>query len=327
MRLSSLIRQNSYIIDRVRLAVTVRAKWYYDSCNLPLTNAHWDLYNIIHAFYWRELHEFPNLVCCRDFNDRIQWLKLFDQSTDNVRCSDKYLVRDYIRERIGNQYLTELYQVHDRFSQIDFETLPNAFVIKANHDCGTVILVRDKDQLDKVAAEKRIESALITTYGWEKGEWAYAAVKPTVFVEQLIEPGSLIPPADYKFHCVDGIVRYLHYIYDRGHDTRELFVNRNGYLSDLSIYFPKGDPARYIEPNEWNRMVQVAEALAKGFKYVRVDLYLSQGKIYVGEMTFWPMSGCYHSKGQKLLGACLDFDRNTFKDPIYNRYMPLLSSS
>src|SRR5206468_4400291 len=135
------------------LSLLIKIKWRRDRLHLPLTPEHWELYEIIHHLCWRELNDFPNLIRCRDFNDRIQWLKLFDQSEAIVRCTDKILVRDYIRERVGATYLVNLYQTCEHFAEINFEALPNRFVIKANHDSGSVILVRDKGQLDRLATE------------------------------------------------------------------------------------------------------------------------------------------------------------------------------
>jgi len=186
----SNLRRVQAELKRTILGGLIRAKWLRDKRVLPLTSAHWELYNIIHHLCWRELHDFPNLINCRDFNDRLQWLKLFDQDPKIVQCSDKISVRDYVRERIGDGYLVELYQVHDRFAQIDFNALPNAFVIKANHDSGTVVLVRDKSKLDYDTVGARIDAALKRRYGWEKGEWAYSRIKPKVFVELKFSDGK-----------------------------------------------------------------------------------------------------------------------------------------
>mgnify|MGYP003612413019 FL=1 len=130
------------------IGARIYLKWLTDCRRLPLTSDHWELYQIIHRLYWKDLRDFPNLVNCRDFNDRMQWLKLFDQSEEIIRCSDKITVRDYVKERVGEKYLVELYQVCDHFSQINFKSLPKSFVIKTNHDSGSVILVRDKSKFD-----------------------------------------------------------------------------------------------------------------------------------------------------------------------------------
>lgn len=274
-------------------------KWRQDKRRLPLTPAHRELYDIIHRLCWQELGGFPDLINCRDFNDRIQWLKLFDQSREIVRCSDKILVREHVRERVGEKYLTKLYQVHDHFSQIDFDTLPGAFAIKANHDCGSVILVRDKSELDYETAEARIETALRQPYGWMNGEWAYAYVQPRVLVEEFLAPENPKPPPDYKFYCVDGAVKFCHYIYDRGFDTKEQTVDIAGNDLATSLYpsFKLGRDFR--RPELWDEMIAVAGELGRGFKCVRVDLYYVGGRVSAGEMTFWPMAGCYKGEGQK----------------------------
>jgi hypothetical protein len=292
------------------------AKWLQDRVHLPLTDEHFELYNVIHRHYFAEMGYFPNLVKCRDFNDRIQWLKLFDQDYDVVRCCDKIRVRDYVRERVGERYLVGLFQIHNRFADIDFDSLPEPFVIKANNDSGTVILVRNKNALDHRAAAHQVDRALQTVYGWEKGEWAYAYIRPKLLIEEFINPVDSVPPADYKFHCVDGVVRFVHYIYDRGLNTKEQIVDLDGNDLPTGLYpkFERGNGFR--KPRKWLEMVSVAERLAAGFKYVRVDLFYCAGNIYAGEMTFWPMAGCYHGDGQRVLGSYLDFNRSTYKSVV-----------
>ena len=295
------------------LPTRIKAKWLSDKLQLPLTPAHYELYDIIHRRYWRRLHDFPNLINCRDFNDKIQWLKLFDQSPEIIRCCDKILVRDYVRERVGEEYLVKLYQVHDHFSQIDFDALPQSFVIKTNHDCGSVILVRDKSKFDYQSAEVKMEAALKRPFGYENGEWAYAYVKPKVFVEEFIDRESATPPPDYKFYCIDGVVRFVHYIYDRGFYTKQQTLDPEGndLATALSPKFKLSTGFR--KPSVWTSMISVAERLGSGFKCVRVDLFCSGDRIYAGEMTFWPKAGYHRGEGQKKLGKFLDFDRTTFK--------------
>jgi hypothetical protein len=316
-RIANLARRARNRLEEEWLSLKIQAKWSRDKAYLPLTLEHRELYDIIHRLCWRELHDFPNLVNCRDFNDRIQWLKLFDQDQEMVRCCDKIQVRDFVCERIGKEYLTKLYQVCDTFDQIDFGCLPNQFVIKTNHDSGTVILVRDKQKLDKSAAKARIESSLKQPYGWQNGEWAYAFVQPKISIEEFIEPDQAAPPADYKFYVVEGKVRFVHYIYDRGCNTKEQTISPSGDDLKTELYPSFKYGAAFQKPRCWEEMKYVAEKLGKGFKCVRVDLFSSQDKIYAGEMTFWPMFGCYKGDGQKLLGQLLNFDRKTFKSPIY----------
>ena len=317
---NNLHRRVQMKLNRILLGGLIRAKWLRDTRILPLTSAHWELYNIIHRLCWRELHDFPNLINCRDFNDRIQWLKLFDQDPKIIQCSDKIRVRDYFRGRIGDTHLVEIYQVHDHFTQIDFNVLPNAFVIKANHDSGTVFLVRDKSKFDYDTVGARINAALKRRYGWENGEWAYAWIKPKVFVEELIDCGNgASPPPDFKWHCVDGKVRWLQYDFDRGQDPKRTIVYPDGRVSSLKFSYRKKSGLEFDVPQEWEDMKRIAEAVANGFKYVRVDTYLANGKIYVGELTFYPNKGCFKADGQRQLGQLLDFDRTTYKPLQFDR--------
>lgn len=316
---SQIYHQIPADIEAAILHIKIRKKWYCDNRSLPLTHEHRELYDIIHRLTWTHLGEFPNLVNCRDFNDRIQWLKLFDQTDQNICCSDKLLVRDYVRDRVGEQYLTMLYQVKDRFDDIDFNSLPTSFVIKTNNDSGTVTLVRDKALLNYPEAREKIEKARKTPFGWEMGEWAYSFVKPKVLVEEFIAPEASAPPADYKFYVVNGSVQFIHYIYDRGLDTKEQTLAPDGRDMNTELYrhFRLGHD--FVKPACWEEMKDLAATLGKGFKCVRVDLFNNQNRIYVGEMTFWPMYGCYQGEGQKQLGQLLDFDRTTFKPPIYQK--------
>jgi hypothetical protein len=301
------------------LAMKVRAKWRVDQRHLPLTGEHYELYDLLHRAYWRNLNDFPQLVECRHFNDRIQWLKLFDQSEDVVRCSDKLGVREFIRERAGQDYSVPIYQVCDRFREINFDALPDSFVIKTNHDSGTAVLVRDRKTFDRAAAETRIENSLRRSYGWKNGEWAYKFVRPRVLVEEFLEPAEPTPPPDYKFYVAEGRVRFLHYIYDRGPDSKEQTVNRAG--QDMAIrLFPKFKYGHaFQKPDAWDEMIHLAELLGRGFKCVRVDLYYSNDRIYTGEMTFWPGAGYYPGDGQRQMGQLIDFDRTTYKPLVYQR--------
>lgn len=297
--------------------IAIRKKWARDKQVLPLSAAHWSLYEIIHKLFLKELGCFPDLVNCPDYNSKIQWLKLFAQDPRIVTCTDKLLVRDFVKERLGDGFLPKLYQVADSFDQINFDALPGSFVLKTNHDSGSVILVRNKQVFDIEAAESQMTKSLKRVYGKSKGEWTYKFVRPKIFLEEFLgDPSAESPPPDYKFHCVNGKVRWLQYIYDRGFDTKELIFSPNGDL--LPVHFDRNlKPGRASDaPENFYPLIGVAEKLSEGFKYVRVDLYFINRRIYVGELTFFPLKGTYGGDGQKELGKLLDFDRNTFLPPM-----------
>ena len=303
------------IINVVTLGAVER-KWKKDSISLPLTKEHKELYFIIHQHTARKLLKFPNLVDCQDFNDKIQWLKLFDQDEKQIKCSDKLLVRDYVKDNVGLKYLVPMFQSVNRFDEIDFDKLPKSFVMKTNHDSGTVVLVKDKTKLDMLSAKSSLEASLKRKYGWDVGEWAYSLIPPKIMIEHYIEPENTSPPADYKFYCVNGKVKFCHYIYDRGNTTKEQLILPDGTDTQTSLHPKFQLGSSFVKPANWDEMLEVAQKVSAEFKCVRVDLFSSQGNIYVGEMTFWPMAGTYRGKGQQFFGTFLDFDRSTFKQPV-----------
>ena len=299
-------------ITWILLWVPIRLKWRRDREHLPLDPRQFALYANIHRAFWRALFRFPNLVAPQHRNDMIQWLKLFDYRPESVACCDKIAMREIVRERVGERYLVALYQTHDRFDQIDFDALPNAYVIKTNHNSGPVFLVRDPATLDRARVGRAIERMLRQVYGWDKGEWAYAYVRPQVLVEEHLAPTSQVPPADYKFHCDGGHVRWCGYFTDRHAEAKVQHVARDGTpIVGGEVGQSYGGSDTFVKPAVWEEMVSVAERLATGFQLMRVDLYCVGERICVGELTLWPGSGfargtAFNSPGN--FGA-IDFTR------------------
>lgn len=300
----------------VRSVSTFRAlcaKWEEDKLALPLTDAHWPIYRSIHKYYERRLGRFPDLQNCPDYNDKIQWLKLFDQNPQIVECVDKVRMRHFVERRLGSGYTPELYAVVTDFDQLDFHRLPRRFVIKSNHDSGSAIIVDDKFRLDPGSIRRKMNRALRRTYGVRGGEWAYQHVKPKILVEERLPGEGNFPPADYKFHCVNGRIKLLAFIYERGSDTKETTVETDG----TPIYLRTNDDGlqtmKFTKPKYFEQMKELVERLATGFKYVRVDAYSINGRTVIGELTFYPQAGIFKGEGQKALGQRLEFDRTTFR--------------
>lgn len=306
-----ILSARSAILD-FRIAL----KWQRDRASLPLTQEHREIYDNLHRYMWETLGRFPNLTNCDDFNDRIQWIKLFDQCIETVRCTDKILLRNHVAERLGEGYCPAIYQVRDSFDEIDLSALPDRFVIKANHDYGSVVIVRNKQQFDRTAARELFARALARRFAWERGEWAYSFVKPQVFVEEYLDSGSAQSPPDYKFLCADGEVKFVHFLYGRGQQLKEQVISVDGtdYGVEFFAHAPYGNT--FTRPSNWEEMISCATKLSRGWKFVRVDLYSINGRTYVGEMTFFPAGGAYPGTGQKMYGKMLDFDRSTFRPPI-----------
>jgi hypothetical protein len=295
----------------------ILVKFFVDSRYLKIKWVHWKIYRIIHLLTLRWNDRFPDLINPKSFNDKIQWLKLFDQSWSVVHCTDKILMKNYVYDVLGDGFTPKLLAKAEDMSGVNLNDLPSSFVLKTNHDSGSVFIVKDKSDLDWGLVCGKVEKSLLRMYGWRNGEWNYSLIKPMVFVEEYLPGLDGAPPADYKFHCSNGEVLWLQYIYDRGINTKEVIVSPDGDVIDLQLDDKMLHSKKFELPDCFAQMKSVAMSLSREFKYVRVDLYLVGGRIYVGELTFYPAMGCYKGEGQQKLGDLLNFDMNNVKDPIY----------
>lgn len=233
-----------------------------------------------------------NLENPKTFNEKIQWMKLHDSTPLKTRLADKYLVRDWIAEKIGEEYLIPLLGVWDTFDDIDFDTLPNQFVLKANHGSGWNVIVRDKAAFDKREAKKKFDQWLKTNYAYKPElELHYRDIVPKIIAEEYIENngGNLY---DYKVHCFNGDPKFIQYIGDRAeHNTREIFYNINWEAMPFTYTYPRYNIS-IPKPNNFSKMIEAARTLSNGFRYVRVDFYqLNDGSLKFGELTFTPAAG------------------------------------
>jgi hypothetical protein len=209
---------------------------------------------------------------------------------------------------IGENYLNKIYGIYESPEEINFNELPNTFVIKTNHDSGSVFIIKDKNSSDIAKICKMIKSSLSKTYGLMKAEWPYGYIQKKIIVEKHIHTLQGNPP-DYKFHCVNGKVKWLQYIFDRDTNTKEAHYTRD--FERLPVHLDwdfelAGDVL--IKPNNWDELLYIAEKLAAPFKYVRVDLYNVDEKPLFGELTFFPKGGYYPSTDIYEFGKMLDFE-------------------
>lgn len=227
----------------------------------------------------------------KTFNEKIQWLKLYDNIPIKTRLADKYQVRGWIREKLGEEYLIPLLGVWDRFEDIDFGKLPKSFVLKANHGSGWNIIVKDKEKFDVAAAKEKFDEWMKANYAIRvELELQYADIVPRIIAEQYIDEldGDIY---DYRFFCFNGKPKYVWV--DVGSGTKEhkrSIFDLEWNLQDMRVNYPQIEPVPPV-PDNFAQMLKTAEELCKGFVFVRVDLYSVKGKIYFGEMTFTPQSG------------------------------------
>jgi hypothetical protein len=241
--------------------------------------------------YLSGMGHFPNLENPTTYNEKLQWLKLNDKHEEYSKLVDKLEVKEYIERTIGDQYIIPtIGGPYSSFDEIDFEALPNEFVLKTTHDSGGVVVCPDKSKLDKESARKKLERSLKNNYFYEHREYPYKNIKPRIFVEKYMVDESGKELKDYKFFVFNGKCKMLFVATDRPFDTRfDFFDAEFNHLP-----FEQGHPLaskKINKPENFEKMVELAEKLGTGFPHVRVDLYNINGKIYFGELTFFHFSG------------------------------------
>ncbi len=225
------------------------------------------------------------------YNEKIQWLKLYDRSPLYPKLADKFEVKEYVRNKVGEKHIIPTLGVWESFEDIDFSKLPNQFVLKCTHDSASVVICQDKSKFDLSAANKKLSHALkVNYYHYENRQWVYKDIKPRIIAEKFMVDESGTELKDYKFFCFDGVFRSLFIATDRPHDTKFDFYDRDFNL----LPFTNGHPMSGIDrkkPENFDEMVQIAEKLSENIPHVRVDLYSINGVIYFGEMTFYHWGG------------------------------------
>jgi len=238
-------------------------------------------------------HHKCNLKAPKRYTEKLQYLRLFVYPKDPlvVQCAGRAGVRDYVKKRGFADKLIPIYGIFDKFDDIDFERLPNQFVMKCTHACAFNFICLDKSKIDKDELRKKFNKWLKTNYGKKTVELHYSPIKPQIIIEQFLsEEGKL--PIEYKIHVFNGKAKSMYVVTSRGIDIRY-----NNYYIDWTPFdgsqFNGWKKTDYSlkKPDHWNDMVEMAEVLAKPFPFVRVDLYNINGKIYFSEMTFTPAKG------------------------------------
>lgn len=227
------------------------------------------------------------------FNEKLQWLKLHDRNPEYTKMVDKYEVRKYIAETIGEDYLIPLLGVWDSPEEIDFDSLPNQFVLKCTHNSGLgMCICKDKSQLDIEKVKQELAKGLKQNYFITSREWPYKNVKPRIIAEQYMVDESGIELKDYKIMCFDGEFKCSFVCSDRYEKggLRVTFFDRKWNKLPFERHYPSSKK-EIKRPNCYEKMIELAELLSKNMKFVRIDFYEIEGKIYFGEITFFPGSG------------------------------------
>lgn len=268
------------------------------------------------VLYWCNFGVRPDLVHPKKFSEKIQWLKLYDRKPLYTNLVDKYKVKEFVSERLGEKYVIPVIAEWDSPSNINWDAMPKQFVIKTNHDGGGhgVVICKDKSMLSVSKAIRELNHSFYRSSYMVEREWPYKNVKKKIFAEQYItdSSGEL---RDYKFFCFNGKVRCFKIDYNR-----QVYHQANYYdpQCKLQLYgetaYPFNPNADMHIPENIEEMIELAEKLAEGIPFVRIDLYNVDGQIYFGEFTFYPAGGMSHWDGDvnvdTLWGSWLELPEN-----------------
>lgn len=242
--------------------------------------------------YYLAMGKTLNLNTPKTFNEKLQWLKLYNREPQYTMMVDKYAVKQYVANKIGSQYIIPTLGVWNHFDEIDFDELPNQFVLKCTHDSGGIVICKDKLKLDKRAAKQKLEYYLKRKYYYVHREWPYKNVKPRIIAEKYMSNDNGEDLNDYKLMCFNGQVKATFVCSDRFSEDglKVTFYDTNWKRMPFERHYPasKTDIAR---PKTYDEMLILAEKLAFQIPFVRVDFYEVYGRVYFGELTFFPGSG------------------------------------
>ena len=243
--------------------------------------------------YKLEMNKRLNLQDPKTFNEKLQWLKLYDRNPEYTQMVDKFEAKKYVANIIGKKYIIPTLGLWDKFEDIDFTKLPNQFVLKPTHASGNVFICKNKDEIDYKKLKKTVQKWLKRNYYLVHREWPYKNVKPRIIAEEYMEDqiGELI---DYKVYAFNGQCDYVMVCFDRiKGKTKFIYYDRKW---NIKKEFSKdgikyGDTIKIEKPKNLDKMFEFAEILSKNIPFVRVDFYESNGNLYFGELTFYPSAG------------------------------------
>ena len=236
-----------------------------------------------------------NLDNPQTFSEKLQWLKLYNRKPEYTQMVDKYGAKQYVSERIGEEYIIPTLGVWDSFDEIEFEKLPNQFVLKTTHGGGNtgVVICKDKNTFDKSSARKCLNASLKSSIYTRLREWPYKNVKPRIIAEQYISDDENNDLPDYKFFCFNGEPKLCQVIRNRNtYETIDFYDDNWTHMPfvGLNSFAPNGINS-VLKPYLIEEMLDISKKISEGIPFVRIDLYFVKNKVFFGEITFFPASG------------------------------------
>lgn len=247
----------------------------------------------IQLYYMARFKRICNFKNPKTFNEKLQWLKLNDHNPKYSLMVDKFEAKKIVCKAIGEEYIIPTYGIWDKFEDIDFDKLPNQFVLKCTHDSGGLVICKDKTKFDISAAKKIINECLKINYYYVGRERPYKNVRPRIIAEKYMEDSESTELRDYKFFCFDGKVEFL-YLSEglSDHETARIsFITKDWKIAPFKRGDYNGFEKLPTKPEKLDKMIELAEKLSKNIPHLRVDFYYINNSIYFGELTFFTCSG------------------------------------
>ena len=241
--------------------------------------------------YRRYMGKNLNLNNPQTFNEKLQWLKLYYKNPIFTKLADKYEVRQYIKNKIGERYLVPMIGIYESIDEIPFDELPKEYVLKCTHDSGTVVIKNLRNTISIDQIKQVLDAGMKRDYYYAHREWCYKHIKPRIICEELLHTHDKNPPRDYKLFCFNGEPKFLFVASDRGNGTKFDFFDIEWNKYPVVQHYPNSNYA-ITAPAKWSEMVLCARKLSKGLPHVRVDFYVDgEENIFVGELTFCHFGG------------------------------------
>lgn len=223
------------------------------------------------------------------YAEKLTWMKMHENDARLPKLVDKYEVREFVKDTIGEEYLIPLLGLYNNTEEIPWESLPEKYVLKCTHDSASVVLHRTNENFNRDAAEKSLKHHLGRNMYWYAREYPYKEVPPRIICEMFLDDKGN-PPSDYKFLCFSGEPKYVIVDMDRFSNHHRDCYDTNWVKQDFGTDHEQSDTIQ-PKPDKFEEMITLVKKLSRGFKHVRVDLYNVSGKIYFGELTFFPWGG------------------------------------
>lgn len=241
--------------------------------------------------YFIFTHKRLNIKNPVSYNEKIQWLKLYDRRPEYSSLADKYEVKRIASSVLGKEHIIPTIGIYNSFNDIDFDVLPEKFVMKSTHDSGGIVICQDKSKLDINKTKKFLNKHLKRNYYWHSREWAYKNIKPRIIIEPYMVDDSETELKDYKIFCFDGVAKLIQVDYGRfKKHMRNLYTTDWRYLA-AQIKYPKNSEHQIEKPSCLEELIRCAEKMSAGLIHARVDFYIINNIPILGEVTLNHGSG------------------------------------